>query len=100
MRFNLPYESPNGHDYNQLEIIYGHLDLYDSYSSGSDDDDGDGGTKPCNAPPGKGCNKSRVVDDGWGMSLDRSGQLETFIRIDADGTRHITHVIWAIRTNI
>ena len=23
-------------------------------------------------------------------------QLEAFIRIDPDGTRHITHVIWAI----
>ena len=97
---NPPYSSPNTHDYDQLEIIYGHLDLYDSYSSGSDNDD-DNGTKPCNAPPGKGCNKSGVDigNNGWGISLGRSGQLETFIRIDSDGTRHITHVTWAIRTN-
>ncbi len=30
------------------------------------------------------------------MSLGRRGQVETFIRIDSDGIRHITHVIWAI----
>ncbi len=99
---NPPYEYPNAHDYLELDTIYGHTDEYDSYASGggggggSNDPDGGG----CNAPPGKGCNKSDVGnsngDIGWGMSLGRRGQLETFIRIDRDGTRHITHVIWAI----
>ncbi len=100
---NPPYEYPNTHDYAQLDTIYAHdNDGYDSYSSG----DGDpGGGDPesgggCNAPPGKGCNKSGIGgnngDIGWGMSLGRRGQLETFIRIDPDGIRHITHVIWAI----
>ncbi len=95
-----PYEYPNGHDYVQLETIYGHEDSYDSYVESGGDDGGGGGTEPCNAPPGRGCNKSDVGnnngDIGWGMSLGRRGQLETFIRIDPDGTRHITHVIWAI----
>ena len=98
---NPPFAQPNAHDWDQLAIIYGHADSYDSYLSGDGDPGGssnpDGGG--CNAPPGKGCNKSGVGDNngniGWGMSLGRRGQLETFIRIDPDGTRHITHVIWA-----
>ena len=97
---NPPYEYPNTHDYDQLEIIYANTDSYDSYSSGDGGGGGGGGDDGCNAPPGKGCNKSGVGnnngDIGWGMSLGRRGQLETFIRIDPDGTRHITHVIWAI----
>ena len=94
---NPPYPSPNEHDYEQLDEIYAHEDdWYNSYDDGGSTG-GDGG---CNAPPGKGCNKSGVGgnngDIGWGMSLGRRGQLETFIRIDRDGTRHMTHVIWAI----
>jgi hypothetical protein len=97
-----PFEQPNDHDYEQLETIYGHTtDSDDSYDSGeSTGGDGGGGGGGCNAPKGKGCNKSGVGDNngaiGWGMSLGRRGQLETFIRIDPDGTRHITHVTWAI----
>ena len=87
-----PWPSPNGHDYEQLETIYGHLDSTGSSVEGSDSGGG------CNAPPGKGCNKSGVGDSngeiGWGMSLGRRGQSETFLRIDPDGTRHVTHVIW------
>ena len=92
-----PFESPNPHDYDQLAAIYGHLDSYNSYSGGESGGGGSGGS--CNAPPGKGCNKSGVGnngDIGWGMSLGRRGQSETFIRIDPDSTRHITHVIWVI----
>ena len=91
---NPPYEYPNTHDYAQLEIIYADTDGYNSYSSG-----GGGGTEPCNAPPGKGCNKSDVGnngDSGFGMSLGRRGQVETFIRIGPDGTRIVTFVTWAI----
>ena len=95
---NPPYEHPNQHDYEQLEIIYSHIDGYDSYLSGTSDDP-DGGTEPCNAPPGKGCNKSGVGnngDSGFGISLGRRGQVETFIRIGPDGTRIVTFVTWAI----
>lgn len=90
-----PYEFPNAHDYEQLEVSYGHLDAYDSYEGG-----GDSGGGGCNAPAGKGCNKGETNghngDIGWGMSIGRRGQTETFMRIDPDGTRHITHVTWAI----
>lgn len=92
-----PYEYPNAHDYDQLVAIYDHLDSYDSYSSGDGGGDGDGGGGGCNAPPGKGCNKAGSNGAvGWGMTLGRRGNLETFIRIDPDGTVHLTHVTWAI----
>ena len=88
-----PYWSPNGHDFDQLASIYEHLDTYDTVAG---PDEGSGGA--CNAPPGKGCNKSGVPnsnrDIGWGVSLGRRGHSESFMRIDPDGTRHITHVLW------
>ncbi|RZV36626.1 MAG: hypothetical protein EX272_07795 [Chromatiales bacterium] len=91
-----PFEFPNQHDYDQLETIYGHTDSYDSYTGGGDS----GGGGSCNAPPGKGCNKAGIGSDnannGWGISLGRRGQQETFMRIDPDGTRHLVHVTWAI----
>jgi len=98
---NPPFAQPNEHDYEQLETIYGHTtDSYDSYDNGESTGGDGGGDGGCNAPKGKGCNKSGVGnnngDIGWGMSLGRRGQVETFIRIDRDGTRHMTHVIWAI----
>jgi hypothetical protein len=93
-----PYPYPNSHDYQQLQTIYGHTDSYDSYDTGAGGGGGGGGS--CNAPPGKGCNKGNVPgnnrDIGWGQSLGRHGQQETFMRTDPDGTRHITHVTWAI----
>ena len=94
---NPPYPYPNAHDYDQLNTIYGHTDSYDSYVA---DGGGDGGGGVCKAPPGKGCNKGKTNgnngDIGWGISLGRRGQSETFMRIDPDGARHITHVTWAI----
>jgi hypothetical protein len=89
-----PFEYPNAHDYDQLETIYAHTDSYNSYAG---DGGGGGGGGGCNAPPGKGCNKSGANGDvGWGRSLGRRGNAETFIRIDPDGTVHLTHVTWAI----
>ena len=92
-----PFERPNGHDYDQLDTIYGHTDSYDSYAGGGGGGGSGGGG--CNAPPGKGCNKGATPghkgDIGWGVSLGRRGQGETFLQIDPDGTRHITHVTWA-----
>lgn len=89
-----PYPSPNAHDYWQLEAIYAHTDSYNSYSGGS----GGGGGGTCNAPPGKGCNKAGVGHGNsradWGLSLGRRGSKEKFLRIDPDGTRHVTFVTW------
>ncbi|HEX9708046.1 MAG TPA: hypothetical protein VGA24_10450 [Steroidobacteraceae bacterium] len=89
-----PFEYPNDHDYDQLVTIYTHTDSYNSYAGAGGGGGGGGG---CNAPPGKGCNKSGANGDvGWGASLGRRGNAETFIRIDPDGTVHLTHVTWAI----
>jgi hypothetical protein len=93
-----PYEFPNAHDYEQLDTIYGHVDSYNT-AAGGGDGGGDGGGGGCNSPPGKGCNKAKPGnnhDIGWGMSLGRRGQQETFLRVDPDGTRHLTHVTWAL----
>jgi hypothetical protein len=91
-----PFPTANAHDFGQLGTIYGHVDSYDSYLKLGG---GDGGGT-CNAPPGKGCNKSNAGQDngdtGWGISLGRRGHRETFIRIDPDGTRHVTFVTWAV----
>jgi len=91
---NPPFQYPDAHDFEQLETIYGHLDSYDSYVGGGSG----GGGGVCNAPPGKGCNKAGVGDGNskseWGMSLGRRGAAESFIRIDPDGTRHLTFVTW------
>ncbi len=91
-----PHQYPNAHDFEQLATIYGHTDSYNSY----DDGGSTGGGGGCNAPPGKGCNKGDKPgnngDIGWGRSLGRHGQSETFMRTDPDGTRHIVHVTWAI----
>jgi len=87
-----PWPSPNRHDFDQLESIYGHLDSYNSFASS----DSGGGT--CNAPAGKGCNKASAGQDdsrkGWGISLGRRGSKERFLRIDPDGMRHLTFVTW------
>ncbi len=95
-----PHAYPNTHDYDELEDIYGHPDSYDSYDTGdSGGGGGGGGDGGCNAPPGKGCNKARPGNNsgiGWGVSLGRRGQQETFMRTNPDGTRHITFVTWVI----
>jgi len=94
-----PYPYPNQHDYDQLATIYDHTDSYDSYDTGASGGGGNDGGGGCNAPAGKGCNKAGPGDSrdaGWGMSLGRRGQHETFMRADPDGTRHVTFVTWAI----
>jgi len=94
-----PFPTPDAHDYEELASIYSHLDNYNSFKNS---DSGSGSTEggTCNAPQGKGCNKSEKpgnnADIGWGMSLGRRGQGEVFLRIDHDGIRHLTHVTWAI----
>lgn len=91
-----PFEAPNSHDFQQLSTIYRHTDSYDSYLGG--DGGNGGGGDGCNAPPGKGCNKGETNGSsiGCGRSIYKRGNAEVFLRIDPDGTRHLTHVTWAI----
>jgi hypothetical protein len=91
---------PNAHDYQQLDSIYAHLDSYNSYDDGSSGGDGDGGGGGCNAPPGKGCNKSGVpagVPDGAirvHHRPGRDGQLghADFVLPDGRGGLWLWHV--------
>jgi len=96
---------PNQHDHDQLEAIYDHLDSYNSYDTG-DDGGGGGGNNPCNAPPGKGCNKFGFdVDNGppmgvpvavglhyeiWVVSDQRGGYWIHYIRTVPIEYRHNT----------
>ena len=88
-------QHPDSHDYEQLEINYGHLDAVNTYDdSGSDGDGGGGG---CNAPPGKGCNKFNANNNNpsaWGQAVGRVGRVERFVRHSGDKTE-VTTVIWA-----
>jgi hypothetical protein len=94
-----PHPVPNDHDFEELEAIYAHRDSFDSYVTDDGAGGGGGGGGTCNAPPGKGCNKAGVPHGErpgeWGISLGRRGAKERFLRIDPDGTRHITFVVWA-----
>lgn len=90
-----PWPFANQHDFEQIAAQYGHLDSYNSYATSGGG--GDGGGSGCNAPPGKGCNRADVGNNGaigWGASIGRRGNQETFIRIDPDGTMHVTFVTW------
>jgi len=94
-----PYPYPNQHDWDMLALIYGHTDSYNSYvTAGAGSSSGGDGSGVCNAPPGKGCNKATVGEDivphGWGISLGRRGNQETFEHVHPDGSREVTHVTW------
>jgi len=77
---------PNAHDYTQLELIYGHLDSYDTVDSGDAVDDDTGGG--CNAPAGKGCNKI----EPFGLLVSRTSVSEVWINRNNIGGYNITHI--------
>ena len=86
---------PNQHDYNMLESIYDHLDSYDSYdNSGSGGGGGDGGgdSGGCNAPPGKGCNKSNADVPPMGVRVHRGKHHEIWVAPGRNGGLWIHHV--------
>ncbi len=93
-----PFPNPNDHDFEQLLAIYQHTDSYNSFTQ-QEGDSGAGAGGTCNAPKGKGCNKAGFQESnseiGWGVSLGRRGHSETFLRVDHNGIRHLTHVTWA-----
>ena len=81
--------SPNDHDYQTLATIYNHLDGYNSYEGG---DSGGGG---CNAPPGKGCNKSGFnidVDPPLGIPVEIGRNHEIWVAADGRGGYWIHHI--------
>lgn len=88
---------PNWHDYEQLSIIYAHLDSYNSFAGTDGDDGGSGGTSPCNAPPGKGCNKMDPPVP-MGVLVHRGHNHEIWVASRRDGGLWVHHVRLAPRT--
>lgn len=92
---DLQSQWPNAHDYQMLSTIYGHLDSYDSFAGGSGDGGGSGG---CNAPPGKGCNKSGQGvgnQPPMGVRVHKGGRYEIWVASRPDGGLWIHHVYLA-----
>ncbi len=79
---------PNAHDYQQLALIYGHLDSYSSYDT---DSGGDGGG--CNAPPGKGCNKNKAGEiPPMGLRVYQGPGFEIWVARGEGNSTWIHHV--------
>ena len=88
-------DKPNAHDYKQLEIMYGHLDSYDTFDDGSSTGGGN-----CNAPIGKGCNKNNGRSSAgevppMGIRVHGNSRFETWVASDGRGGYWIHHVILA-----
>ncbi|HXH22899.1 MAG TPA: hypothetical protein VNN10_12805 [Dehalococcoidia bacterium] len=79
-------EHPNAHDFEQLELIYAHLDSTTTISQG----EGSG--------PGNGRNSGPFDDPSeWGrlVSSSADGRVQVYERDLGGGIRIITHVTWA-----
>jgi hypothetical protein len=81
---------PNSHDYEELFTIYGgHLDSYNSYQPIEENPDGGGS---CNAPPGKGCNKSSPEVPPMGVRVHGNKHFEVWVANGKDDSLWIHHV--------
>ncbi len=73
---------PNAHDFEELSIIYHHLDSFTTVAAGA----------------GAAASTSEVTTDpnSWGVlvSQSRNGRSSTYERGNSDGTKSITHVYW------
>ena len=77
-------ESPDAHDYQQLLLIYNHLESAAMATFGGT---GAGSTAEVGDTP-----------DSWGRAtgFDRQGRPNVFERIDGPGRKTVTHITWAI----
>lgn len=75
---------PNAHDFQELGIIYQHLDSFTTIAA-------------MTAPA---ASASEVTDDpnSWGMlvSQSRNGRSSTYERGNSDGSKTVTHVYWTL----
>jgi hypothetical protein len=75
---------PNAHDFDELNIIYAHLDT----------------TTTVAALTSPAASASDVSDDpnSWGqlMSQSREGRSSTYEKVERDGSQTITHVYWTL----
>lgn len=97
-------ETPDAHDYEQLDAIY-------TAHAAETDDGGGGGGGPGGGPPdGRGPKNADAftfvepgathpragIDPAWGRTIgyDREGRPNRFMQMQPDGTRKLTHVTW------
>lgn len=83
---------PNSHDYNMLATMYDHTDTYNSYDDSNSGGSGGGDGGVCNAPPGKGCNKSNADVPPMGVRVHRGKHYEIWVTPGRDGGLWIHHV--------
>jgi hypothetical protein len=78
-------QHPNAHDYEELQIIYAHLDSFNSYSS------------PAAAMPPGFANANVHAQENWGQKVHESadGRSAVYVRDFGKGFKIITHVLWA-----
>jgi hypothetical protein len=91
-------QHPNAHDYEELGIIYAHLDSYGTASSQLATNFGirtPGGRAPA-APVAD--NESGDSPAEWGRAIhnDGAGRPDVFVKDLGAGHKKITHVFWAI----
>lgn len=91
-------EQPNGHDFDQLDTMYAHLDSSNSYSPMVATNFGlrtPGGRAPA-APIAD--NESGDSPAEWGRAIhnDGLGRPDVFVKDLGQGHKKITHVFWAI----
>ena len=72
-------EHPNAHDYEQLEIIYSHLDS----------------TTTIGAMPAGFANADVHAVENWGEKVSDNGKAAVFVKDFGNGYKIITHVFWA-----
>ncbi len=75
---------PNKHDYDELSIIYSHLDSSTTIAAG--------------APRGAGTSEVTNDPNTWGQMTAQSenGRSTTYERSNSDGSKNVTHVYWTI----
>lgn len=89
---------PNAHDYEQLELIYAHLDS----SGGGGSDDGGGGCNP-RSPKCNGASAADILSviemNGpaqWGRLVSEHGPQEVYELDLGGGRKVVTHVTWTL----
>ncbi|WP_373976273.1 hypothetical protein NT239_05720 [Chitinibacter sp. SCUT-21] len=78
---------PNWHDYEELDIIYGHVDSSNSYSASAS-------SSPQLPPAMNDIDFSGPAQWGKLMSSNRNGQLQTYELDFGGGHKLVTHVFW------
>ncbi len=77
---------PNAHDFDELNIIYGHLDSTTTLST------------PSVTKPSAAAEEGSDDPNSWGslMSQSKNGRSSTYEAFNRDGSKTVTHVYWAL----